>query len=74
MHYYRLASNHSADWKTYTELQEAGAYGKRHLYLGIKCKMIDLWVPERVTKPGTEVQARTKFKWEGKYRLDSGRQ
>lgn len=46
----------------------------RHLYLGIKCRMIDLQAPEIATKPGTEEQARTKCEWEGKFRLDSGRQ
>jgi len=46
----------------------------RHLYLGIKQMMIDLWVPEIVTQPGTEEQAKSKCEWEGKFRLDSGRQ
>lgn len=46
----------------------------RHLYLGIKRKMIDLQAPEIVTKPGTEELARTKCEWEGKFRLDSGGQ
>lgn len=39
-----------------------------------QCRMMDLQAPEIATKPGTEEQARTKWEWEGKVRLDSGRQ
>lgn len=70
MHSYRLGCIHSGD--SLEEPQEVAPSG--HLYLGIKCKMIDLQAPEIVTKPGTEEQARTKCEWEGKFRLDSGRQ